>query len=1031
MSCCASRRDIFLKIEPVTGYSPLAPRPCARRWGRDAMFNPGHELGRVQAGEIVATTLDLLVYHQYFDTHYTRPNTAKIVRADVNEPRWNRRVPGCVLYARPGERLYVHVLNGDPDDCHSFHLHGLHYGIESDGAWPFGVASRSGRRSDEIRPGESWTYVFDATQDTIGVWPFHDHVRNVQANVNRGLFGALIVRDPSAPRPDHEIPLFVHQLQAASQSETFQSPTLGHGATYAHTFASTGSVPYHCKIHGTSMAGTVNVDPSAPAGNRTVAIGDNFFNPASVSVRPGASVTWTNNGNFDHIVFAPGGGAATFCMNGRAYVGNTPTIEVSPAELLRWYLCNLDLGTVWHNVHPHSARWQLPSPSGGATDVHALSPAQTYVMDTEAPPAMRVPCALEPLQCDPPLMGCRVPVKGEFLVHCHLEEHMMSGLAGLVRSKDWIWVSQEALAGTDILLPYDDGTNEVGWIDLMRCGHHCPTGKHPRPPGHEPEGPIEAPHHDHTTESSPSPMAMAPTKVLGTTMTAGPMATMPGMPDAIDLCLAEKEGFWELLPCDSKVLAVHAVLMHTGRVLFFAGSGNNVPRFNAHDVRSVVWDYEAGTFHTPVTPFDVFCAGQTVLPDGKVLVAGGTQQYDPFLGLQSSWFFDPTLEEWIRLSNMAFGRWYPTLVTLGDGRAIAVSGINQASEIFSPMTGWSTLPHGTDLPLYPHLLVLADGTVFYTGGQLGQATLDARKINPLTAGETIVSGLRNQNNRDEAFSVLLPPAQNQTVMVFGGGGPQHATNKTDIVDLNAASPHYVAGPDMAHARGLHNCVILPDRTVLVSGGGYRGETRADAVHQAELYDPATNAFRSAGNQLVSRLYHSIALLLPDGRVITAGSNPDRGDDELRLELYHPPYLFHGPRPFIQDVPREWIYGNEVAIHTPQASEIKWAHLIRPMAVTHSDDTSQRLIDLPIRERDACHLHVAVTENPNLAPPGWYLLFLCDNAGIPSVARWIHLDRRPIVPKMILDQKVPHMKMKKQHDHKPGFPIPGFPATHHE
>jgi hypothetical protein len=268
-------------------------------------------------------------------------------------------------------------------------------------------------------------------------------------------------------------------------------------------------------------------------------------------------------------------------------------------------------------------------------------------------------------------------------------------------------------------------------------------------------------------------------------------------------------------------------------------------------------------------------------------------------------------------------------------------------------------------------------------------------------------------------------------MVFGGGGPQHATNKTDIVDLNAASPHYVVGPDMAHARGLHNCVILPDRTVLVSGGGYRGETRADAVHQAELYDPATNAFRSAGTQLVSRLYHSIALLLPDGRVITAGSNPDRGDDELRLELYHPPYLFRGPRPFIQDVPQEWVYGSEVAIHTPQASEIKWAHLIRPMAVTHSDDTSQRLIDLPIRERDACHLHVAVTENPNLAPPGWYLLFLCDKAGIPSVARWIHLDRRPIVPKMVFDHKVPHMKMKKQHDHKPGFPIPGFPATHHE
>jgi FtsP/CotA-like multicopper oxidase with cupredoxin domain len=1032
MNCCLPRRDIFLKIERVTAYSPLAPQPCARRWGRDAMFNPGHELGRVQAGEIVATTLDALVYHEYFDNHYTHPNTAKLVPADVNEPPWGRRVPGCVLYARTGERLYIHVLNGDPADCHSFHLHGLRYGIESDGAWPFGVAARSGRRSDEIQPGESWTYVFDATEETIGAWPFHDHVRNVQANVNLGLFGALIVRDPGAPRPDYEVPLFVHQLQGASLSEAFQSPTLGHGATYTHTFASAGTVAYHCKIHGTSMAGTVAVDPSAAAGNRAVAIGDNFFSPANVSVRPGASVKWTNNGNFDHIVFAPGGGAATFCLNGRAYVGNTPTIEVRPGRRLRWYLCNLDLGTVWHNIHPHSARWQLPTPSGGATDVHALSPAQTYVMDTEAPPAIRVPCALEPLQCDPPEAGCRIPVKGEFLVHCHLEEHMMSGLAGLVRSKDWIWVSKEALAATDILLPYDDATNEVGWVDLTRCGQHCPTGRHPHEPAPRPGAPIaeHGPQHDHETESAehtaPAPMAMPRMAMVATGM-----PTMPGMPEALDTCVAATEGFWELLPCDSKVLAVHAVLMHTGRVLFFAGSGNNVPRFNAHDVRSVVWDYQAGTFHTPLTPFDVFCAGQTVLPDGKVLVAGGTQQYDPFIGLRSSWFFDPTLEEWIRLGDMEFGRWYPSLVTLGDGRAIAVSGISQASEVFAPMAGWSTLPHATDLPLYPHLLVLADGTVFYTGGQLGQAVLDARKINPFTAAETVVPGLRSQNNRDEAFSVLLPPAQDQKVMVFGGGGPQHATKRTDIVDLTIGAPQYIAGPDMVHARGLHNCVILPDRKVLVSGGGYRGETRADAVHDAEMYDPATNTFGPAGTQLVSRLYHSIALLLPDGRVITAGSNPDRGDDELRLELYHPPYLFRGARPFIQEAPEQWVYGSTVGIHTPQAAEIKWVHLIRPMAVTHSDDTSQRLVDVPIRERDACHLHVLVTENPNLAPPGWYLLFLCNEAGIPSVARWVHLDRKAAAHKAVVSEKIQPMHMKKRHEHKPGFPIPGFPPRHHE
>jgi hypothetical protein len=103
MNRCSSRRDIFLKIERVTAYSPLAPQPCARLWGRDAMFNPGHELGRVQPAEIVATTLDALVYHEYLDNHYTHPNAAKLVPADVNEPPWNRRVPGCVLYARTGE----------------------------------------------------------------------------------------------------------------------------------------------------------------------------------------------------------------------------------------------------------------------------------------------------------------------------------------------------------------------------------------------------------------------------------------------------------------------------------------------------------------------------------------------------------------------------------------------------------------------------------------------------------------------------------------------------------------------------------------------------------------------------------------------------------------------------------------------------------------------------------------------------------------------------------------------------------------
>src|SRR3954453_20791197 len=143
------RRDVFLRIEALERYSPLAPLPCARHYGRDCMFNTGHELGRVSPQEIATAAVDAVVYREYLDPHYTVPNRAKIVEADVNEPPWERRVPGAVLWARPGERLHIHVLNGDPHECHSFHLHGLRYGIESDGAWPFGVGATDGRRSDE------------------------------------------------------------------------------------------------------------------------------------------------------------------------------------------------------------------------------------------------------------------------------------------------------------------------------------------------------------------------------------------------------------------------------------------------------------------------------------------------------------------------------------------------------------------------------------------------------------------------------------------------------------------------------------------------------------------------------------------------------------------------------------------------------------------------------------------------------------------------------------------------------------------
>jgi hypothetical protein len=225
-------------------------------------------------------------------------------------------------------------------------------------------------------------------------------------------------------------------------------------------------------------------------------------------------------------------------------------------------------------------------------------------------------------------------------------------------------------------------------------------------------------------------------------------------------------------------------------------------------------------------------------------------------------------------------------------------------------------------------------------------------------------------------------------MILGGGDP--AIDKVHLIDLKAASPAYVTGPSLHRARFHVNAVLLPDRTVLVSGGNGQSESAPTAVLDSEIYNPATNSWTLAAKAQVARMYHSIALLLPDGRVLAAGSNPNRRDDELRLEIFHPPYLFRGPRPFIETVPQDIQYGTTITLHTPQARQIKWVQLVWPMATTHSCETGQRIVDLSFEAINFCHLHVHIPTDQTLAPPGWYMLFIVDHEHIPSVAKWVHL-----------------------------------------
>ena len=298
-------------------------------------------------------------------------------------------------------------------------------------------------------------------------------------------------------------------------------------------------------------------------------------------------------------------------------------------------------------------------------------------------------------------------------------------------------------------------------------------------------------------------------------------------------------------------------------------------------------------------------------------------------------------------------------------------------------------------PNYPALVLLADGRLFYTGGAVGLTASSRYQPgiwNYTTGAYQQVTGLQYKGNRDQSASVLLPPAQNQDVMIFGGGitnppagyvnpifgDASPAINRTALIDLsNPATAHYVNGPTMQRKMDV-SAVVLPDKTVLVTNGGLYN--RSTPVYGAEIYHPDTNMIEEVSSPSVARLYHSEAVLLPDGSVATFGSNPADGSFNYQIEVFKPWYMQPGViRPNRPPLPQELTYGGAYTVDPDQTYE-----LLAPNSVTHETDTGQREVDLPVVSG-----HVVVPTNPNLVPPGWYMAFAVKD-GVPSTAAWVHV-----------------------------------------
>ncbi|KOX32020.1 galactose oxidase [Streptomyces sp. NRRL F-4707] len=384
-----------------------------------------------------------------------------------------------------------------------------------------------------------------------------------------------------------------------------------------------------------------------------------------------------------------------------------------------------------------------------------------------------------------------------------------------------------------------------------------------------------------------------------------------------------------------------------------------------------------------------------------------------FQGIRDAFEFDPVAEKYIKVDPMHEARWYPTLTTLGDGKILSVSGLDDIgqlvpgkNEVYDPETKeWTYTDKVRQFPTYPALFLMQDGEIFYSGANAGYGPDDVGRDPGIWDVETNkftkIPGMSDANMLETANTVLLPPAQDEKYMVIGGGGvgeSKLSSEKTRIVDLKADDPKFVDGPSLEKGTRYPQASILPDDSVLVSGGSedYRGRSDSNIL-QARLYHPDTNAFERVADPLVGRNYHSGSILLPDGRLMFFGSDSLYGDKantkpgkfEQRIEIYTPPYLYRDSRPDLSGGPQTIARGESGTFTSRAASTVKKVRLIRPSASTHVTDVDQRSVALDFKA-EGDQLTVTVPEGKNLVQSGWYMMFVTDGEGTPSKAEWVRV-----------------------------------------
>lgn len=494
--------------------------------------------------------------------------------------------------------------------------------------------------------------------------------------------------------------------------------------------------------------------------------------------------------------------------------------------------------------------------------------------------------------------------------------------------------------------------------------------------------------------------------------------------------------------------AAHVALLPTGKVLLFSfESVESNPQKEtaptdvigaANAGRAYLWDPSRGTgknafkavpppvvdmpdgTHQP-RPAPFFCAGHAYLPNGMVGVFGGNLGGNGGTGAKLALVFDPWTETWHRQQDMSVGRWYPTVVTDADGKQVIMSG---QSEL-----GWGTptpvveqfpgkgaavstdpgkAPNGLGFDVwkaqapfrmdYPQAFMLNDGKIYGFGRDADQQW----KLDPADQSRTSIADRPDGGLRNYGSAVALPNGASgpDSVLILGG-------NRNDPNTYRYAGGKWTKDTPRAFGRTQDDTLILPDGTLFTVNGAYdirdygNGPYNPNAdlkYRQTEMRD-AQGHWKLGPVQRLPRGYHSNAVLLPDGRIMVTGdelqqiaNNPDiKSGMNGTIEIYEPSYLHKGQRPVLGGLSSGRVgYGANLRVSTSTPTRVSRAVLLAPITSTHSVDTSQRRLDLPIASRAGDKLVLRMPASAKDAPPGFYMLFLLDDKGVPSVAKWVQL-----------------------------------------